>query len=385
MEDSGLLSAVAGYLTDSNVMLVIALWALASLSLLCGYWAGRDAWWVRFRVRMDVGFGPKTLSGFWSEWALITYVALLVLLVEALTPAIDLTGLVTQTWPFFPIMFAVTFGLVVMHELIEVRSARRAHSGDPVFVRELGRGYAPYTVFSTIIFCMFFMAALLVVYQFMADKQNFARQRAVLEMAFAAWHGREGTGAPVAVGMGEIERINGLLSAAIYAITEQVNTVLIVLYCVLLINLLIEFTPLRTAYSPNALIWTHAVVVAALLLVCATAAYLYATEYLGMIQRTIAELSRLEPRVRSESWEGTKRYYELLADLRTKQGFTGFILTISAGRGGVAFFGTALQMIYSTISSGRQRAVRDQLRRRLQHGTAGRAARRGERARGTPA
>lgn len=328
---------------DPNMLVILCLWALATVSVWAGYALGRGAWQERFSVDVDFGFGGRRVSGFWTEWALISYVALLVVLVEKLTPQSDIVSLYAKSWPYFPIMVAVTAVLVIRHEICEVVVARRTHS--PLHAQELGLGYVPYTIFSVVIFCLFFIAASLVVDQFLADKADFARHRGELENAYASL--RSPLDRPAASTMVDVERINGLLSTAIYAITEQINTVLIVLYCVLAINLLIEFTPMRTAYSPAAVVWTHFVVAGALLMVVGVAVYLYSTEYLGMVLGAITEISALEKRIAHEGWESARRFYELQTDLRGKQGFTGFILTMTTGRGGVAFFVTAVQAILS--------------------------------------
>lgn len=340
------------FLLDANLGVILVLWLLATASVGAGYVLGRDAWAARFSVELDFGLGKMRVSGFWTEWALITYVALLVVLVEKLTPDTNIVRLAAKSWPFLPIMFAVTAILVAFHEVREVRAARLTHAPD--HVRELAKGYAPYTVFSTIIFCMFFIAASLIIDQFNADKKDFLDRRAELEAAYAVLLSPSGE-QPAGSTMIALERINGLLSAAIYAVTEQINTVLIVLYCVLAINLFIEFTPMRTAYSPAAVVWTHFVVGAALFIVISVAAYLYSTEYLGMLHRVIVELASLENRIAHEGWESARRYYELLTEFRGKQGFTGFVLTMTTGRGGVAFFATALQAVFSYLKRDKPR------------------------------
>lgn len=341
------LAELLAFVLDPDLHLIVAVWALAVVSVGAGYLLGGDAWRERFSVWLDLGFGRKRHSGFLAEVALISYVILLVMLVEKLTPASNISQLFVKSWPFVPIAIVTTLVLVIRHEIRQVAAAYETHSAR--HARQLGMGYAPYTIFSTIIFCLFFVAAALVVDQFLADKAGFFERRAEIEAAYATLHGPGQTGRSAAAAMIDVERINGLLSTAIYSVTEQINTVLIVLYCVLAINLFIEFTPMRSAYAPDAVVWTHMVVALALLIVIAVAAFLYSTEYLGMIHRAIAELSLLEKQIAHDSWEGARRYYEVMTDLRGRQGFTGFILTMTTGRGGVAFFVTALQAIFSYL------------------------------------
>lgn len=335
------------FILDPDLQLIVGVWALAVLSVGAGYLFGRDAWKKRFSVWLDFGFGRTRYSGFVSEAALISYVILLVLLVEKLTPATSIGQLYVKSWPFIPVAVVITLFLVIRHEVRQVTAAYETH--DATHARQLAMGYAPYTIFSTIIFSLFFVAAALVVDQFFFDKAGFAQRRAELEAAYSAFQVPGQADRSAGAAMIDVERVNGLLSTAIYAVTEQINTVLIVLYCVLAINLFIEFTPMRTAYQPDAVVWTHMVVGLALLIVVAVAAFLYSTEYLGMLQRAIAELEKLEKQIAHDSWEGARRYYEVMTDLRGKQGFTGFILTMTTGRGGVAFFVTALQAIFSYL------------------------------------
>lgn len=320
-----------------GMIFVFFAWLIASLSVFVSYWAGGRAWRERFGVTMDLGRGARKMSGVWAEWALITYVALLVALVDKLTPAGSIMTISSNPLPHFAAVFLGTAVLVVIHETWEVVEARRTPQSYPEHARHLAFGYAPYTLFSTIMFCFCFLAAALIVDQFQAEQAKFLEHRVVLESAYDDLNFNDPKKDARSI-MISVERINGLLSTTVYLITDQINSVLILLYCVLAINLLIEFTPMRSAYSPAAVVWTHAVVAATLILVVGIAAYIYSTAYLDLLQRALEKLSAVENRVVSDGWEGARRYYEVVTELRGKQGFTGFILTLTTGRGGVAFF-----------------------------------------------
>lgn len=352
----GCRSLWAGFDSDGSMLLVLGAWLIASLSVCAGYWAGGRAWRERFGVTIDAKRSGRKTSGVWAEWALITYVATLVYLVDKLTPAGSIMTLASHNATYFLAAIAVTAALVAGHEIWEVRVAYRATQSYPAHARDLAFGYVPYTIFSTVMFCFCFLAAALIVHQFLAEQAKFSEHRAILEKAYASLDvmGQQQGAAPVMI---SIERINGLLSTTVYLITEQINTVLLLLYCVLAINLLIEFTPMRSAYSPAAVVWTHAVVVATLMLVVGIAAYLYSTAYLIILQRALENLSLIEYHVIAGGWEGARRYYEVVTELRGKQGFTGFILTLTSGRGGIAFFVAALQAIFSYLKNAKPSAT----------------------------
>lgn len=106
---------------EPTLRLVGAIWLLATLALFLGYRLGRDAWREKFGVGVRWAGTSLRVSGVWFEWALISYVAILVLLVEVLTPASSMPQLVLTTWPFVPVVFAATLVLVAIYE---IRTAR---------------------------------------------------------------------------------------------------------------------------------------------------------------------------------------------------------------------------------------------------------------------
>ncbi|MGE3712356.1 MAG: hypothetical protein AB7G35_22145 [Hyphomicrobiaceae bacterium] len=326
-------------------MLVFTLWVAAAGFLFAGYAVGRQAWQEKFAVRLE---GRGTISGKWTELAVITYTALLVTVVDNLTPDADLPRLVAGNWLLVAALGVLVYAIVLFHSRRVVKNLPAAEESYEHYRRDLARGYAIYNLFSTIIFGYFLMTGAVVVQQFIADHAEFVRNREILDAALTRLStiGVTAAATPSAV-QAQVEQVNSLLIGSIQTIVEQINTVFLVFFFVLAINFLIEFTPVRSAYSAEGVSTTHLCVVLVLVLVLLIGWYIYYTQYLGLMRQAIAAVAGAEERVITDDWELMRRYYEVLNDLRGKQGITGFALMLSTERGGLLLLLGALQFMFT--------------------------------------
>ena len=342
----------ADWLLDAETMLIAALWAAAAAFLLIGYAAGRRAWAEKFAVRLEGWADGRAISGKWTELAVISYTAILVAIINKLTPDAGLLKVVIAQWHVVGAIVVLLVILVFAHSTRVVRNIPQAEMSYPDYRVDLARGYFVYNFFSIIIFAFFLITGFFVVQQFIADQAEFTRHRATLEDALSQLvsvaQGKKST--PAAL-QSMIERANSLLTISVQSIIEQVNTVFLIFFFVLAINFLIEFTPVRAAYSQEGISATHTGVLLVLAIVLLIGWYLYYTEYLGLVRNAITKVVDVEAYLKSDDWALTKRYYDVLTDLRGRQGITGFALTLSNERGGLLLLLGALQFMFTQRQS----------------------------------
>ena len=339
-------------LVNAESAVILALWLAAVAFLFIGYWIGGRAWSEKFAVRMTGWADGRTISGKWTELAVITYTAILVGLINQLTPDAGLLRVVSANWPIVAGIVIGLVALVYVHSYRVVANLPGAEISYPDYARDVARGYAVYNLFSIIIFGFFLITGLLVVQQFIADQAEFTRHRATLDEALNQLiaTSREGKAAAGSI-LSMLERVNSLLTGSVQSIIEQINTVFLVFFFVLAINFLIEFTPVRSAYSNEGVSATHSGVALVLVLVLLVGWYLYYSEYLGLMRGSIARVMEIESRMLTDDWELARRYYQILNDLRGRQGITGFALTLSNERGGLLLLLGALQFMFTQRQS----------------------------------
>lgn len=340
---------LASISADPDPALIAGAWVLAVVCLFVGYYMGGTAWDEWFAVRIVQLKRHGTISGKYVELILITLTAGLLLFVDQLTPAVSIAGAIQKYWYVFATLVLLGYGIVLYHSLTVVPTVTptaSAYRDVNEFRRDLARGYIVYNLFSTVIFTFFVVAAMCVVAQFMADKAEFAKTRARLDDALLVIETWQFANASSVIAA--IEEANSLLWLSIHGITEQINTVLLLFFFALVINMVVAYTPIRAAYTEDGVWYTHCITALVLLGVIVVGWYLYYTEYLTLIRSTIDKLSSaaVRAKVLGGDWEITTRYYALLNDLRARQGITGFVITLCSERGGVLLLFYALTWFY---------------------------------------
>jgi len=339
--------------SNPDPILIFFVWLLAVVFLFVGYTRGREAWKNWFdREPLDNGAG---ISGRWVEFIMVSLTALLVAFVNQLTPAVPLVATLTKYWPAALGLFILGAVIVYLHSqnvAATIGLARAGGQNFEEFKRELKSGYFFYNGFSVLIFTFYVVAALAVIGQLLADNAEFQKSRAALDEALVVLQTWKFANTSSVIA--SIEETNSLLWGSIHGITEQINTVLLLFFFVLVINLAVAYTPIRAAYSEGGVWYTHCITALVLFLVIVIGWYLYYTEYLSLIRGMLTKLSSPEVRgkILGGDWEITQRYYALLNDLRSRQGITGFIITMCSERGGVLLFFYAITWFYDQRDKG---------------------------------
>jgi energy-converting hydrogenase Eha subunit A len=295
---------------------------------------GRKAWLDEFGVRLAglPGREDRVISSFWVDMGVLTYAVCMLLIAYLLTPDAHLVATISQ----YPIPAnALAFAVVVLVSLHAIRTVVATVPKRPYanFRRDFAAGYAPYVLFSSAMFLIFPLLAIFVWQQFVADQHVFDKAFASIAIALDEM-ARFGAPGPAAL-LSELERVNALVGRATRTVVQQVNTVFLLLMFGLGLNLLIAHTPIRHAYTASAILWTHMATVVTLVVVVLMGSYLYVAEYLALLRTAGERIALLEPEFRIGDWIIAKRYYEFVADMRDRQGVTGFLFTVSTERGGV--------------------------------------------------
>jgi hypothetical protein len=203
-----------------------------------------------------------------------------------------------------------------------------------------GRGYWLYNVYSTFVYTFVLVGALMVISQVAADHDVFQREydllvtdESLLTQAIGDFdRAVSATSEQTARLMSQVERAYARYTRALLSVAHQMNTVMLVALCVLFLTFVIEFTPARNTYTQTGLAYMRWAVWASIGLVVAAGVVVYFGLYGGMIKSLYPKLQAFEETLRGKapasSWEALRRYAEIVNELRSRQGPTGFMRAI---------------------------------------------------------
>jgi hypothetical protein len=342
---------------------IVAAGAVGTLALIIAYLMGGAAWnrWLARTMTTAGHEMPSSVprlfrSGFWFE-----------LLVFALTVALalyiaDVTQKVAD-WPWlsgrrglvsagFALVVAVAAVVSFVGGRAFVVGLKREGRETAEYRAQFRRGYWAYPVFSGINVGLYVASAALIL-----------AQVAVVDRAAIAVDGQKladglrtiGTGSKdVARTLVEVELVNHRLGEMVHGMIGQVNTVLLLVLCALIIAMAIATTWARFTYldrSVSAMWWPVAI---GIVFVLMAGWYVYYFEYSRVIETTLARLREFEGLFAasgSSDFLAAKRYSEIIADWRGKQGLSGFVLAIAAERGGVVALLLVLRALYQRVQT----------------------------------
>jgi hypothetical protein len=392
---------------------MLGAWTVAVSFLFGGYWFGREAWseWLDEEVLAErkkgarfygvgaarledrlVKLGRLGISGAWFELIVITATVLLLCLINFfLLPQAKLAPVVLTHWWWLlaaglAIFLTVSlFSRGVTRGEIAKRRERLAEraaaldadklaaerAGLERFETYYGRGYWLYNVYSTLIYAIALLGAVMVISQVVADYDVFQREydrlaadESLLVQAMADFdRAASATSEQTSGLMSQVERVHARYTRVLFSIAHQINTVMLVALCVLFLTFVIEFTPARNTYTQTGLACMRWAVWASIGLVVAAGIVVYFGLYGGMIRDLYPKLQVFEDTVRAKAptstWETLRRYAEIVNELRSRQGPTGFMRAILTEQTVLVTGLGLLQQFY--INRVRREARRDDL------------------------
>lgn len=332
-------------LLDPDALVVAMAWLVGSIGVSLAYWIGGLPWlgWVQ-RKRGRPDDWRFVSSGAPLEIAVLTFAAVLLLIVDAVTENASLLGFLAQFPTLAAGMMAIIVGWCVAHTVVQSRN-------DP----SLARGYPFYLLFNIVLFSFYAAAGALVLWQLGFDYDVFKSSHASLVQKLGQLGTRAGLGADAR--LVEIEAINNLHWSVVSDLTEQINTLFLVFFFVLGMTFLRQHTPVKAAYTEGGVRWTGVFLGFVLVLVLGASWFLYNTLFLDLMTATGAAMEKQQEPLYAASLAGQpgsngagimKRYFEIVTTLRDRRGITGFALTLANERGGVLLF---LWLLQATLGS----------------------------------
>ena len=150
----------------------------------------------------------------------------------------------------------------------------------------------------------------------------------------------------------EIEALNLEHWDAIKRVTEQINTIFLLFFFVLVIALLAEYSPLGAAYTDKGGSDTKWMLLIILAIVLGMGWVMFNTLYLDLTNNTLGVIEAKQKlmldgaRQFPDGWPLVQRYSQIVAQLRDSKGITGFALTVLNDRGGVLLFVLFIQAVF---------------------------------------
>ncbi len=304
---------------------LLAGWLVGCLFLVLSYWRAGPIWIERHSLKFKVAGRQARCSGAIGEMAILGYCALLLWLVDSLTP----------TWSFIDIIarhpWAALGALLFTSAIAAFHTVRAAEHPDPATKKRLRQTYAIYAIYSALLFAGGIILIYTIVTQFWFDTVSFMRDGSeILARVKAGAATGEARGAYEAVEFGFVDAMQLLKRAE-----DQMSPVFIFAIAIFVINLLILYTPLRGLFLTDAVFITNVGTLVAIAAVGAAGAIVYVVSYSAFLDDFLDLLVSLPRGLIAADLLYIRRFGEIVLALDDQRSLVGFITKMSNEWGGL--------------------------------------------------
>lgn len=322
-----------------DILIFGAALVLGCASAVVAYRVGSRAWITKFAIKGptdDEGrrirpLTTKPVSGLFGEISAMVMVLTIAFIVNLITVEVSLWGSVVDFWQIAAGLFATVFAIVVIYEIYACRQARKAGRGD-LYVRRLARGYIPYTIYSVINFSAVIIIVTLIVGQTYKQFQSYQHVNQQLEVLVSDISAANPT---------PDERM--VLTEQIYAkvregasfMVDQINTLVLLIFCSFGVQYLVKHTRISQAYEPEAIFQFDVLLWLSIAVIAIYAWSVHFFVYDGFFGRALGALDANREQIADGGWQMLQRFNDLYLDLTERRGLTGFMISLTSDRGGL--------------------------------------------------
>ncbi|MEQ1931739.1 MAG: hypothetical protein ABL957_14580 [Parvularculaceae bacterium] len=299
-------------------------WLIGAGFLTWAYHRAGPIWIERHSLRFTLGGKKRRCSGAIGEMAILGYSALLLWIVDAITPSLSFFDILIRHPVLAAAGFVFASGIVAAYTVSEVEHP------DAATKRRLRQTYAIYSVFSTLLFGGGMILIFALVTQFGADTRNFAVEaEPILADLDAAAAG------PVAETARAVEFAHLDAMRLLKRAQDQMTPVFIFAIAIFTLNLIVLYTPIRALYRDNAVLLTNISTLIAIAAVGAAGAIVYIKSYNAFLGEYLGRLIALPRDIVSADALFQRRYTDILLAAEGKSSLVGFIGDLSREWGGL--------------------------------------------------
>lgn len=332
-----------------DFLLILAMLGIGSLSMMGAYHFGGKVWQTRFRlkyVRRDGRRGSR--PGQYGEFANLAMILFFLFLVNRLTPTINIVDLFVQHWGIMSAAGVGVVALVLAYTIYTTRSYARSGRWEHTISRAdharlLTRGYVAYFPYCTIVVSAMILIVVLLVLQFINDFTSYRALYAEIDHIFRSL--RNAAMPVTSLMQVKFEVIFGKTSVAGTYIVDQMNTILVALFCAFTADIIVSTTPLKNLYERSALIALRTLTIILSGAAVVAGFIIFFTLHVTFIDSVRSWMAEFEPIMNTGPWDITMRYHEMTSMLSKKRGIMGFLLELTTERGGLILILPAVQWL----------------------------------------
>lgn len=303
---------------------LLAGWAVGCAFLIASYWRAGPVWIERHSLKFTMAGKPARCSGAVGEIAVLAYCALLLWIVDAITP----------TWSFLDIIakrpWVALVSLVFVSGLVAFHTMRTVDHADATVKKRLRDTYAIYSVYSALLFGMGMILIYTIVSQFWFDTAAFNKDGAEI-----VGHLRHAASLSPRSGYEAVEFAYVDAMKLLKRAEDQMSPVFIFAIAIFVLNLLILYTPLRGLYVDGAVFMTN---VSTLIAICAigiAGGVVYVVSYSAFLDRFLEVFEALPRTIFEADPMFTRRFGDIALSLDEQKSLIGFIGKMSHEWGGL--------------------------------------------------
>jgi hypothetical protein len=333
---------------DWLIVLILAVTMLLSLRL--SYWIGGNIWWERHSIPVH-GFGKeKRISGFWGEAVIVTLGTCFLLCVGALTPSVNLSGIILACPAWFWGVLGVCIALYAYYAYTVVADSRRneAHRGKAHHT-QLAWTYLAYGPYSVSLYLGVIAALLLLGLQYLADAAAIAEERGQIIAQLHAMNALTAGHVDPAKIQAGIEVAYGNILENGSMVAASMNPVFVLIALATSIMFLVTRSPIRQVLLglPRSLAQYMGFMALIAFFLLTTVTYYFS--YAALANESLRCISHLGPVLEhaNADWEIMRRFNEIVIDLGRKHSFVGFAATVIDESGAAVVWMALLQWITS--------------------------------------
>lgn len=302
---------------------------MAAVIVSIAYYLSDYIWIQRHSLHYRIGARPARCSGAIGEIILMSAAALLLIGVDAATPANTIESVVADWgWVWALVLIAMTIG--IYYYCINTARTAKAEGQPPDFKPRLMRTYLVYAGYCIILYTGGLVLVGILATQFIDDAQSFQSQsqRVLTEISVPLVAGDEI--------MRKVELSHLDVLAVLESLRDRMSPVFAFAVGIFSINMAILFTPLRSIFLNNAVFLTNMATLLVLVLVVAVGAWTYVGAYSTFIDAYLDAMARLKFQIVEDDWRNIERYSQIVVSLMDRRSLVGFITEMSNEWGGLA-------------------------------------------------
>ena len=336
--------------------------AVCLVGMICfklAYWLGGPVWPKQFATTLPAMKQFRLSSGEVGELANLGLIASILVILLVLTPDANIYDSLVAHWPFALTALAGIAILVAIYTVVAVRRVRRGSFRPGIKktennLRLLARGYRFYIGYGTAIALLIVAVFVVTISQMLLDYERFH----LVSLKVSALLRELGSMRNVSSELlqSKFEVVFGTQRVAAGYILDQVNSLLMLLLCVMLAYSTIYGTSVRQVFAEEAL-YVLRIIVMVLLTICVIyGCTVFFTLHLSFVDGLLKQLALYEYRMNMGPWQVTQRYHELIAELTRQRGVFGFLIALTTGRGGLILVAPLATYFVNGMLSGRRGA-----------------------------